>query len=133
MKIEEIFKVVQEGKTVKFNEGIYRMEGIWLVRIFKGEKTKLFSTTHMGADNFEIVEEEKTLSDKIVKSYPSAKDLTHYKDCCYEEDVNQFIKDIKEDKVKKEKKQMEGMSNSYIAGMDYMIERINKRAGERLV
>ncbi len=38
-------------------------------------------------------EKKKTLSDKIVKSYPSAKDLTHYKDCCYIEDVKQSLKE----------------------------------------
>lgn len=124
MKIEEIFKIVQEGKTVKFNEGIYRMEGIWLVRIFKGKKTELFSTTHMNENNFKIVEEEKKiLSDKGIgfDTYGGGSNRTYQ-----ESDVKQFIKDIKED-IKKYL-----TANKYLT-IKEIEETINKRAGERLV
>ncbi len=124
MKIEEIFKIVQEGKTVKFNEGIYRMEGIWLVRIFKGKKTELFSTTHMNENNFKIVEEEKKiLSDKGIgfDTYGGGSNRTYQ-----ESDVKQFIKDIKGD-IKKYL-----TANKYLT-IKEIEETINKRAGERLV
>ena len=126
MKIEEIFKIVQEGKIVKFNECIYRMEGVWLVRIFKGVKTELFSTTHMGADNFEIVKEEKTLSSKII----TADGLHHEAEVCLAEEVKQFITDIKGYLNKIPFDDIEEHPSDFPR---LVMDEIDKRAGERLV
>lgn len=45
-------------------------------------------------------------------------------------DIKKFIHKVKEDKIKKEELQLSGSSDSYIAGMEYILYRMDKRAGK---
>ena len=73
-------------------------------------------------------EKKKTLSDKIVKSYPSAKDLTHYKDCCYIEDVKQTFQKIKQRILN----QTGNECDAKIA-RDYAIIIVDEEIGKRMI
>ena len=124
MNFMEAVKAMKEGKKVT--------RPCWGGYIYMNNKRRVYhrdgemrniAINDFEATDWKIVEETKTLSDKVIYPPISECDDRIFLD---EDEVEQFIKDIKEDI-----KQIEGGRNhinKYLA-----FEVINKRAGERLI
>lgn len=123
MNFEEAVQAMKQGNKVRRKD--------WDIKrfIFKGVTGKFeeiedyysMGIIDFEADDWEILEETKTLSDKIENT---DKGICNKSDYIYVEDIKEFIQQLKE-------KTVEELSNDNIA-WGWFIELIDELAGEQL-